>query len=158
MRLVHTGKVKDVYETDTNTLIFAFSDRVSAFDVVLKDPIPFKGKVLCDFAVFWFEKLKIQNHFIKRVDSNMIEVEKLEMIPLEFVVREYLYGSLYQRYINKKDQVCNFNEIFNNKDLKLASRLPNLIFDPTTKSHFHDEPITEQQIIEKNILNQTDLS
>lgn len=158
MRLVHKGKVKDVYETDRNTLIFAFSDRVSAYDVVLKDPIPFKGKVLCDFAVFWFEKLDVQNHFIKRINSNMIEVEKLNMIPLEFVVREYLYGSLYQRYLNNKIRIGDLSEYFKNKDLKLASRLPKLIFDPTTKSLIHDEPITEDKIVGDNILSQSDLS
>lgn len=157
MRLINKGKVKDVYETDRDTLIFDFSDRVSAFDVVLKEPIPFKGKVLCDFAVFWFEKLNVKNHFIRRVNSKMIEVKKLNMIPLEIVIREFLYGSLYQRYIDNQIQISKFNEYIRNRDLKLASRLPRLIFDPTTKSNLHDEPITEQKIIEENILTKSDL-
>ena len=57
MKLIKRGKVKDIYEATADTLIFSFSNRVSAFDVILEDEIPYKGKVLCDFAVFWFEKL-----------------------------------------------------------------------------------------------------
>lgn len=158
MKLINRGKVKDIYETASGTLIFAFSDRVSAYDVVLKDTIPFKGKILCDFAVYWFEKLNVQNHFIKRVNSNMIEVKKLNMIPLEIVIRGFLYGSLYQRYLDNQIQMSNYSDYFSNRDLKLASRLPQLIFDPTTKSILHDEPITEQKIIEENILSESDLS
>jgi phosphoribosylaminoimidazole-succinocarboxamide synthase len=156
--LINKGKVKDVYETDRDTLIFAFSDRVSAFDVVLKDPIPFKGKILCDFAVYWFEKLKVQNHFIKRVNTNMIEVKKLNMIPLEIIIRQFLYGSLYQRYIDKQIHISNFDKYFMNRDLKMAARLPQPIFDPTTKSSLHDVPITEQEILKENILSEPDLS
>lgn len=158
MKLINKGKVKDVYETDRDTLIFAFSDRVSAFDVVLKDPIPFKGKILCDFAVYWFENLKVQNHFIKRVNTNMIEVKKLNMIPLEIIIRQFLYGSLYQRYIDKQIHISNFDKYFMNRDLKMAARLPQPIFDPTTKSSLHDVPITEQEILKENILSEPDLS
>lgn len=158
MKLINRGKVKDIYETPRGTLIFDFSDRVSAYDVVLKDPIPFKGKVLCDFAVYWFEKLNVQNHFIKRLNSNMIEVKKLNMIPLEIVIRGFLYGSLYQRYMDNQIHLSNYSDYFSNRDLKLASRLPQRIFDPTTKSNLHDEPITEQKIIEQNILSKSELS
>lgn len=157
MKLINRGKVKDVYETDRNTLVFAFSDRISAYDVVLNDSIPFKGKILCDFAVYWFDKLDIQNHFIKRISANMIEVKKLNIIPLEFVVRQYLYGSLYKRYIKNETKNTHYSQYFENKNLKLASRLPELIFDPTTKSTLHDEPITLISIVEKNILSQSEL-
>lgn len=158
MRLIKKGKVKDIYETDANTLIFSFSDRVSAFDVTLNDPIPFKGKILCDFAVFWFEKLNTQNHFIKRIDSRKIEVKKLTIIPIEFVVRGFLYGSFYSRYINNEISPNQFGEYFKTRGLKLASKLPGPVFDPSTKSDLHDEPTSEEEIVANQILSPEDLT
>ncbi len=157
MKLIRKGKVKDIYETDDNTLIFSFSDRISAFDVVLKDEIPYKGKVLCDFALFWFKNLKIKSHFKKRVGTNKIEVAKLNMLPVECVVRSYLYGSLYSRYLHNNIDISGTEEYFANKDLQLASKLPNLVFDPTTKSDRHDKPLSEADILNHRLLSQTEL-
>ncbi|HKR73105.1 MAG TPA: phosphoribosylaminoimidazolesuccinocarboxamide synthase [Candidatus Nitrosocosmicus sp.] len=152
MKLIKRGKVKDMYEASDDTIIFSFSNRVSAFDVILKDEIPFKGKVLCDFAVFWFEKLDFNNHFIRRVSPTMIEVKKLQMIPIECVVRSYLYGSLYSRYLKNDLNLDDLNHHFKNKDLQLASKLPQLLFDPTTKSDEHDESITASKILENQMI------
>jgi phosphoribosylaminoimidazole-succinocarboxamide synthase len=157
LKLIRKGKVKDIYETDDNTLIFSFSDRISAFDVILNDEIPYKGKVLCDFAFFWFKNLKGKNHFMKRVGTNKIEVSKLNMLPVECVVRSYLYGSLYSRYLQNAIDISGTEEYFANKDLQLASKLPNLVFDPTTKSDQHDKPLSETEIIKNRLLSQTDL-
>ena len=157
MKLIRKGKVKDIYETDDNTLIFSFSDRISAFDVILNDEIPYKGKVLCDFAFFWFKNLKGKNHFMKRVDTNKIEVSKLNMLPVECVVRSYLYGSLYSRYLQNAIDISGTEEYFANKDLQLASKLPSLVFDPTTKSDQHDKPLSETEIIKNRLLSQTEL-
>ena len=154
MKLIKRGKVKDIYEATADTLIFSFSNRVSAFDVILEDEIPFKGKVLCDFAVFWFEKLDFDNHFIRRISPTMIEVKKLQMIPIECVVRSYLYGSLYSRYLENDINLYNLNPYFKNKDLQLASKLPQLLFDPTTKSDQHDESITASKILENQVVTQ----
>lgn len=157
MKLIRKGKVKDIYETDDNTLIFSFSDRISAFDVILNDEIPYKGKVLCDFAFFWFKNLKGKNHFMKRVGTNKIEVSKLNMLPVECVVRSYLYGSLYSRYLQNAIDISGTEEYFANKDLQLASKLPSLVFDPTTKSDQHDKPLSETEIIKNRLLSQTEL-
>ena len=129
MKLIKKGKVKDIYEVSSDTLIFSFSNRVSAFDVVMDDEIPFKGKVLCDFAVFWFENLDFSNHFIRRISPTMIEVKKLHMVPIECVVRAYLYGSLYSRYLNNSLNLDDMSQYFQKKDLKLASKLPQILFD-----------------------------
>ncbi|MDN5844720.1 MAG: phosphoribosylaminoimidazolesuccinocarboxamide synthase [Candidatus Nitrosocosmicus sp.] len=158
MKLIRKGKVKDIYETDDNTLIFSFSDRISAFDVILKDEIPYKGKVLCDFALFWFKNLKGKSHFKKRVGTNKIEVAKLNMLPVECVVRSYLYGSLYSRYLQNNIDISGTEEYFANKDLQLASKLPNLVFDPTTKSDQHDKPLSETEILNNKVLSQTELT
>ena len=144
--------MKDIYEASSDTLIFSFSNRVSAFDVVMDDEIPFKGKVLCDFAVYWFEKLDFRNHFVRRVSPTMIEVKKLQMIPIECVVRAYLYGSLYSRYINNSLNLEDKNIYFQNQDLELASKLPQILFDPTTKSDEHDESIAESRVLETHIV------
>ncbi len=158
MRLLKQGKVKDIYERDIDTLVFHFSDRVSAFDVIMKEEIPFKGKILCDFAVFWFSSLRIKNHFIERIDANKILVKKLNIIPVECVVRKYLYGSLYFRYCNNSLNLPEFDSFFKNKDLQIATKLPFLLFDPTTKSEEHDVPITENQIIDQKILNRDEFN
>jgi phosphoribosylaminoimidazole-succinocarboxamide synthase len=157
LKLIKKGKVKDIYETNDNTLIFSFSDRISAFDVILNDEIPYKGKILCDFALFWFKILKGKNHLRRRIDTNKIEVAKLNMIPIECVVRSYLYGSLYSRYLKDTMDIPGTEEYFADKNLQLASKLPGLVFDPTTKSDQHDIPLTETEIIKDKIVSQTEL-
>lgn len=157
MKLIKRGKVKDVYEFDTNNLVFHFSNRVSAFDVIMKDEIPYKGKVLCDFAIFWFSTLKIKNHFVKRLDVDKIMVKKLDIIPIECIVRNYLYGSLYSRYVKNEIDLSSFKSSLTENTLKLASKLPFALFDPTTKSDIHDVPITMEKIIERKMLSKKDL-
>jgi phosphoribosylaminoimidazole-succinocarboxamide synthase len=158
LKLIKKGKVKDIYESNPDTLIFSFSNRVSAFDVVLDDEIPFKGKVLCDFAVFWFEKLDFSNHFVRQVSPTMIEVKKLRMIPIECVVRAYLYGSLYSRYRDNTLNLDDMKQYFQNKDLDLASKLPQILFDPTTKSEEHDESVTESSVLENHIVTRDEFN
>jgi phosphoribosylaminoimidazole-succinocarboxamide synthase len=158
LKLIRKGKVKDIYESNDSTLIFSFSDRVSAFDVILNDEIPYKGKVLCDFALFWFKILKGKNHFKRQVDINKIEVTKLNMIPIECIVRSYLYGSLYSRYLQNDVGISGTEKYFANKNLQLASKLPNLVFDPTTKSDQHDKPQSETQILKNRLVSHEELS
>ena len=75
MKFLTSGKVKDIYDIDEDTILFKFSDRVSAYDVKFKQDIPKKGEVLCKFAEFWFQELDVPNHFIRRESDNEI-VEK----------------------------------------------------------------------------------
>lgn len=134
MRFIGSGKVKDVYELEDNTLLFRFSDRVSAYDVKFHDPIPYKGEVLCKFAEFWFNKLPVKNHFIKSISKNEIIVKKMKMLPIECVVRGYFYGSLITRW--KAGQVS----LPPGTQTEIAAKLLKPIFDPTTKAE-HDEPV-----------------
>lgn len=145
MKFLTSGKVKDIYEVDDEHLLFRFSDRVSAFDVQFKEPIPKKGEVLCKFAEFWFKQLPISNHFVKRKSSTEIIVKKMTMIPLECVVRGYYYGSLVNRVDNKEIKLP-FDYV-----PKLAEKLPTPFFDPTTKAK-HDMPVSMQQAIELNLV------
>ena len=139
------GKVKDVYDLGKDQLLFVFSDRVSAYDVVLPSVIPRKGEVLCKLAAFWFNYLKTPHHMVRLDDSNKMIVKKLKMIPVECVVRGYLYGSLHERLVK--------GEISLPVKPVLASRLPEPIFDPTTKSDVKDEPITPEQIEDEGWLD-----
>jgi phosphoribosylaminoimidazole-succinocarboxamide synthase len=155
LKLIKKGKVKDIYEVDKETLIFHFTDRVSAFDIIMNNSIPYKGKVLCDFAMFWFSSLNINNHYIKKIDRDKILVKRLTMIPIECVVRGYMYGGLFSRYKtgNYMDLPIELCSYLKNNEFAVASKLPFLLFDPTTKSDEHDLPITEAQIIKNRVLS-----
>ncbi|HET6726510.1 MAG TPA: phosphoribosylaminoimidazolesuccinocarboxamide synthase [Nitrososphaeraceae archaeon] len=152
MKFIHSGKVKDVYELDEKNLLFHFTDRVSAYDVPMITDIKGKGEILCKFAEFWFRYLDSKNHMVRLDAKDKMVVRKLTMIPLECVVRGYLYGSLFERY------TITGNILDLGPNLKLASRLEKPIFDPTTKSKIHDVPISEDQILEQEILTKDELS
>lgn len=148
MRLTRSGKVKDIYELDSGNILFHFSDRISAFDVKMATPIPKKGEVLCKFAEFWFDTLQTPNHMLKVVAKDKMEVKKLQMIPLECVVRGYFYGSfveLYKEHLGK-ELPSSFRPV-------LGSKLPEPIFDPTTKSEEHDRPIDRHRVVSSGILS-----
>ena len=151
MKFIHSGKVKDVYEIDTKLLLFHFTDRVSAYDVPMITDIKGKGEILCKFAEFWFHHLDFNNHMLRLDAKDKMVVKKLKMIPLECVVRGYLYGSLYERY-SSASKLLDLDP-----NLKLASKLEEPIFDPTTKSKIHDQPISENQILGDKILTKNEL-
>ena len=148
MRLTRSGKVKDIYELDSGNILFHFSDRISAFDVKMATPIPKKGEVLCKFAEFWFDTLQTPNHMLKVLAKDKMEVKKLQMIPLECVVRGYFYGSFVERYKEHlgKELPFSFRTV-------LGSKLPEPIFDPTTKSEEHDRPIDRHRVVSSGILS-----
>ena len=150
LKLVRQGKVKDIYELDNGHLLFHFSDRISAFDIRMATLVPHKGEILCSFAKFWFEYLDFPNHMIAVPKKDMMEVRKLRVIPLEFVVRGYLYGSLFDRFRNNENNGRLFGESF--RPLK-AAKLPFPILDPSTKSDLHDLSITKRKILESEILS-----
>lgn len=153
--LITRGKVRDIYEVDTDHMLIITTDRLSAFDVVLPDPIPEKGAVLTTISNFWFKKLAhiIPNHFdkvtlhdiglsdeeITLLASRSVVVKKLRPLPVEAIVRGYLIGSGWKDY-QQSGQVCGIDLP---KDLQLAGKLPNPIFTPSTKADMgnHDENI-----------------
>jgi phosphoribosylaminoimidazole-succinocarboxamide synthase len=153
MRLSHSGKVKDIYEVDANHLLFHFTDRVSAFDVPMVTPVVGKGKILCKFAEFWFRVLKVKNHMIELESSDKMLVRKLKMIPIECVMRGYLYGSLYERI-----KLGNSISKIPIADCAIASKLERPIFDPTTKNNIHDRPISDTEILDSKILDSEELN
>jgi len=145
LKFLTSGKVKDVYEFEDGKLLFKFTNRVSAYDVKFKDEIPRKGEVLCKFAEYWFKKLDVSNHFVERKSDTEIIVKKMDMLPIECIVRGYFYGSLFSRWENGKISL--------DKDTPtdLAAQLPKPIFDPTTKST-HDIPLDKEQAISQELV------
>jgi len=144
IRFIKSGKVKDVYQYGRDKLMFVFSDRVSAFDVVLPTPIPRKGEVLCRFSEFWFQVLPYPNHMLEVISPNKMITKKLKMIPLECVVRGYNYGSYYGR--------LSKGLLKANKPSRLAEELPQPVFDPTTKSETKDLPITKSEAVAQGLV------
>ena len=145
MKFLTSGKVKDVYELEDNLLLFKFSNRVSAYDVKFKDEIPKKGEVLCKFAEYWFDKLNVPNHFVERKSDTEIVVKRINMLPIECVVRGYFYGSLVSRW--KDGRISLENDV----QTDLAAKLPSPIFDPTTKST-HDMPVSKEESISQKLV------
>ena len=152
LKFLTSGKVKDVYELEEGILLFKFSNRVSAYDVKFKDEIPKKGEVLCKFAEYWFNKLDEPNHFVERRSDTDIIVKKIDMLPIECIVRGYFYGSLVSRWKDEKISLENGTQT------DLAAKLPNPIFDPTTKST-HDMPLDKEEAISQKLVtsNEYDL-
>jgi phosphoribosylaminoimidazole-succinocarboxamide synthase len=148
-RFIRSGKVKDIYDYDDEHLLFHFTDRVSAFDVVLPTTIPRKGEVLCRLGAHFFETLGIPNHMVRLDGPDKMVVKKMSMIAVECVVRGYLYGSLMER-LTKGQVELPVEKV-------LASKLPRPYFDPTTKSEVKDEPITEDEIVAQGRMSREEL-
>jgi phosphoribosylaminoimidazole-succinocarboxamide synthase len=141
------GKVRDVYDLGDRLLIVS-TDRISAFDVVLPDGIPRKGEALTRLSTHWFRQTRstVQNHMIKTVNPRTVLVKKAKLIPIEFVVRGYLYGSAWEDYKQGKP-VCGISL---QKDLKKAEKLEHPILTPTTKAEKgHDVEITQRDVEQK---------
>ncbi len=147
MKFLASGKVKDIYDLEDGNLLFLFSDRVSAYDVKFKEEIPKKGEVLCKFAEFWFKNIDVPNHFVRTESKTGIIVKKMEMLPIECVVRGYFYGSLASRW--KKGEIS----LPEGSDTRLAAKLSEPIFDPTTKST-HDVPIDKKKALEMGLVSE----
>jgi phosphoribosylaminoimidazole-succinocarboxamide synthase len=157
--LLARGKVRDNYAVGADRLLMIASDRLSAFDVIMGEPIPGKGELLTRMALFWFEKLRgiVPNHLTgedpesvvaaderEQVRGRAMLVKRLKPLPIEAVVRGYLAGSGWAEY-QKNGQVCS---VPLPKGLQNASRLPEPIFTPATKAEqgLHDENISFVQM------------
>ena len=150
MRLLREGKVKNIFQLENGNLLLKFSDRVSAFDIKFDQRIPNKGKVLCRFANFWFNKLDVPSHLIGMREENVMEVKRLSMIPYEFIVRGYYYGSMLERYATGSELKSLFGEKLT---LEKGAKLPYPIFEITTKSEEHDVPVERDKVLSSGNLS-----
>jgi phosphoribosylaminoimidazole-succinocarboxamide synthase len=142
---VASGKVREIYALDDERLLLVASDRISTFDVVLPTEIPDKGRVLTGLSGFWFAGTKqiVPNHLLAlRDDGRSTECRRLEMLPIECVVRGYITGSGWKDYC-ATGEVCGHRLA---EGLQESDRLPEPIFTPATKAQSgHDENITRAQ-------------
>jgi phosphoribosylaminoimidazole-succinocarboxamide synthase len=161
LKKVHQGKVRDIYDVDAEHLLIVTTDRLSAFDVVLPDPIPFKGEVLTRISTFWFDRTRhmVANHLTALKVEDVVQdreeraqlagrsmiVKKLKALPIEAVVRGYLIGSGYKDY-KRTGAVCGIELP---GGLEMADALPQPIFTPASKAPagHHDENIDFDTIV-----------
>lgn len=161
LKLINVGKVREVYEVE-DKILFVTSDRISAFDVIMDQPIPNKGAILSAISAFWFEKTKhiVKNHFItnevakypqacqeyaSELEGRSMLVKKCKPLPIECIVRGYVAGSGWKDY-KKTGKICGI-EI--PSGLQEFEKLPEAIFTPSTKaSEGHDENISFEQAAE----------
>jgi phosphoribosylaminoimidazole-succinocarboxamide synthase len=157
---IHEGKVRDIYAVDAETMLIVTTDRISAFDVVLPDPIPEKGRVLNEISNFWFSRTRhiVPNHLTDKALASLVQdaderallegrtaiVRRLSALPIEAVVRGYLIGSGWKDY-QKSGSVCG---IALPPGMKQAERLPTPLFTPASKAALgeHDENISFSQV------------
>src|SRR3954454_7253262 len=159
LKRIGKGKVRDIYAIDDDKMLIVTSDRLSAFDVVLPDPIPDKGRVLNEMANFWFSKLGhivpnqltgidpasvVKKDELPQVQGRSVVVKKLKPLPIEAVVRGYIIGSGWKDY-QKTGKVCGIELP---KGLQQAQKLPQPIFTPATKAETgHDENISFEEVV-----------
>ncbi len=159
--LLHRGKVRDIYAVDDQLLLIVQTDRLSAFDVILPNPVPGKGQILTTLSNFWFKKLAhiIPNHLSgiapedivktksdrEQIQGRAFVVKRLKPLPIEAIVRGYLVGSGWKEY-KKSGTVCGIKLPEN---LLEAQQLPEPIFTPSTKAAAgeHDENISFEQTV-----------
>jgi phosphoribosylaminoimidazole-succinocarboxamide synthase len=160
--LLHRGKVRDVYGLDNQRLLMVASDRLSAFDVVLPDPIPGKGEMLCQISNFWFDKTAhlIPNHLTHESVASVLPAgvdlalyakrsvvtKKLKPVPVEAIARGYIIGSGWKDY-QKTGAICGIDLP---AGLEQAEQLPTPIFTPSTKASVgdHDENVSFDSVVE----------
>src|SRR6266550_982482 len=146
LRLHSSGKVREMYELESDLLMVA-SDRISAYDVIMPNPIPDKGRVLTQMSLFWFESTGgiCPNHFLseeapEEVAGRTIRVRRLDMYPVECVVRGYLSGSGWREY-RESGSICGIELA---AGLSESDRLPEPIFTPATKADVGDRPLMKE--------------
>ncbi len=162
-KLIRKGKVKEVYEIGEEHLSFFFTDNISVFDKIVPNDIPRKGETLCKTSTYWFEKaedeLGINTHFIEMVENNRMMVEKVDvitdydkidknttnyLIPLEFICRYFVAGSLYDRIREGEVDYTDFG--FDEKP-DYGERLPDPLFEVTTKLEDYDKKLTIEEAL-----------
>ncbi len=152
----YSGKVRDVYTINNKILVMVVSDRISAFDVILPRPIPYKGQVLNQLASYFLDSTKdiVPNWVITVPDPNVTIGRMCEPFKVEMVIRGYLAGHAWRTYRSGLRELCGVKLP---DGLKENDKLPEPIITPTTKSHHgHDQDISREDIIAQGIVSEAD--
>jgi phosphoribosylaminoimidazole-succinocarboxamide synthase len=170
MKLIRQGKVKDVYEVDSHTLEFVFSDKISVFDKVIPSLIPNKGETLCRSSAFWFQvgrSFGIKTHFKELIPPNRMRVQRVDvldyanttrkstnyLIPLEVICRHYVAGSLWDRVKNGEVKPSKLG-LKSGKKVKYGDKLPEPYIEFTTKLEKVDRLLTKREALKIAALSQ----
>ncbi|GAB3261891.1 phosphoribosylaminoimidazolesuccinocarboxamide synthase [Chitinimonas naiadis] len=162
LKKIYSGKVRDLYEIDDQRMLMIATDRLSAFDVILNEPIPAKGKILTAISNFWFDKLKdvVPSHFtgeqaedvvsaadLPQVEGRAVVVKRLKPVPVEAIVRGYIAGSGWKDY-QATGTICGMPLP---AGLVEAAKLPQPIFTPSTKAAVgdHDENVSYDELVKQ---------
>lgn len=175
MKLVRTGKVKQVFEVDEETLEFLFTDNISVFDKIIPTQVPFKGETLCRSAAFWFQvcrKAGVRTHFTELVPPNRMRVKRVNviydydqincsttnyLIPLEIISRHYVAGSLFDRI--KAQEIRPEDLGFSrNHDVKYGEKLPQPFYETTTKLEKVDRLLTREEALKISGLTEEEMN
>jgi phosphoribosylaminoimidazole-succinocarboxamide synthase len=158
MKLLHSGKVRDVYDAGDDRLLMVTSDRISAFDVVMNEPIADKGRVLTAMTAYWIEQVGdiVPSHLISTIppdeaiaqmgrdlDGRVMLVRRADMLPIECIVRGYVAGSAWKEY----KQAGTVHGIAVPSGIQEAGKLPEPLFTPSTKAAIgeHDENLSPDE-------------
>ncbi|MEM2905213.1 MAG: phosphoribosylaminoimidazolesuccinocarboxamide synthase [Candidatus Bathyarchaeia archaeon] len=155
IRFLRSGKVKDLYDVGNGRLLMVFTDRLSSHDVMLADQVPHKGEVLCRLSAYCFQRLELNEvptHLVEVPDPDLMLVQASEIIPVEVVCRNYIYGSYWKRLQQGAVRLPEGAEP------RLAARLPTPIIEFTTKFEAKDRPIDEEEILVNRWLSTSELS
>lgn len=170
-KLIRKGKVKEVYDVGDDKLQFFFTDNVSVFDKVISNDIPRKGESLCKTSTYWFERIEsdmdLKTHFLERIDDQHMMVEKFDviydkitpettnfLIPLEFISRYYVAGSLMDRI---DSGVMDHGELGFSEKPSYGDKLPRPFFEMTTKLEEFDRPLTREEAKKISSLSEEEL-
>lgn len=155
MNPIHVGKVRNVYDAGDGKLVLESSDRLSAFDIVLADTIPRKGEVLNDVAAYHLQMAQrhgIPTHYIAKSGDRSMTVDRLDMIPVEVIIRGYLYGSAWDRYKNGEFALPSGTEP------RKGAKFPRAMVEFTTKLEAKDRPVTADEILHNDWMSPNEIA
>jgi phosphoribosylaminoimidazole-succinocarboxamide synthase len=157
-KFIGRGKAKDIFQRPNGDIVFVFTDRVTAFDGIKKAEYKDKGAICCKLSCFWFEKLQaegIKTHFKEYLPPNMLVAEDVSILPVEVIARNFLYGSLWKRY--NKGEVDISSDFIAQDEKREGMPLAKSFVEFTTKFERVDRPITEEELIEREWMTESEI-
>jgi phosphoribosylaminoimidazole-succinocarboxamide synthase len=158
-RFLRSGKAKDLYQRPNGDILFLFTNRVTAFDGLKKAAYEDKGTICCQLSCFWFEQLEaagIKTHFKEYMPPNIMVAEEVQILPVEVIARNFLYGSLWKRY--QKGEVELSSKLMAQGELREGAPLTRSYVEFTTKFERVDRPVTEEDLLTQGWMTANELA
>jgi phosphoribosylaminoimidazole-succinocarboxamide synthase len=158
-KFIGKGKAKDIYQRPNGDIVFVFTNRVTAFDGIKKAEYEDKGAICCQLACFWFEKLQaegVKTHYKEYVPPNMLVAEDVDILSVEVIARNFLYGSLWKRYKNGEVEI--HSDLIAEAEKREGMPLIHSYVEFTTKFEKFDRPVTEEELVEKGWMDRSEIA